>query len=188
MARKPHSQKTKKNYAGRQYGNHTLYLVGRVRRDSTEWFEKWRAGEMSIHAAAIGAGVIEGPPPPEMRKLEALFKAWAQASLDERRSFLALCGEEIMAAQDSEYLNLDPDSPFKGRCVPYKPAVEYADLEHLIRAGVSLSEIARKLEVSYRTVARWRAGKTRPGPDAFKRLREQTDALCAEGKGNEVLH
>lgn len=60
------------------------YTLARLDRDNPELAEDVRAGRKSANAAAIEAGFRKKPSP-----LDALNRAWAKASPDERQQFLA---------------------------------------------------------------------------------------------------
>ncbi len=163
------------------YGTERIYLLRRLREQAPAIHKRVIAGEYrSIRAAAIEAGIIQTPPP--LAGLERLFQAWRKASLDDRQAFLLLAGEEIEAADRGEYLNQEEPESSRGGPRPYKvrPGVEQIpELEALLQADQSLSQIAGRLGVAYHTLARWRAGQTRPS----QALREQLSELAKEEKG-----
>ena len=187
---KSYSPKTKRNRDGSftGYGNNADYLVGRIARDRPDILEQMKAGEYSsVRRAAIDAGIISVPHA-EDRGLSILLKAWMNASLEDRQLFLWAAEEEIEAANEGRYLN--PHAAFKGRTRPYSPAdgAVYEPLEALIVAGIPLSEIARRMNVSYRTVARWRAGKSIPPPMQIGKLDQlaQDLGLCSSQEKSDA--
>ncbi len=99
------------------------------------------------------------------------MRAWDAADLEERRAFLALCSTEIEAAEEGELIVLDAP-PARVGPAPSLPAegAEIPDLEALLKADMSVSEVARHLGVSYRTVCRWRSGKTKPSSAILEKL------------------
>ncbi len=175
-----------------RHGNARHYVWTRLRRDAPEAAREWlhkvevladayyaaddadaRAKakrEFDSHyrtmrAVAKKAGVISEPD-----NLERLMRAWDAANLEERRAFLALCATEIEAAEEGELIVFAP--PSRVGPAPYGPAegAEIPDLEALLKADMSVSEVARHLGVSYRTVCRWRSGKTKPSSAILEKL------------------
>jgi hypothetical protein len=167
-----------KDFGG--YGTNATYLVGRIARDRPDILERMMAGEYNatgVRHAARDAGILRGPLSPEDKGLERLLEAWSKAGLQDRQLFLALLAEEIEAASRGEYLSQVP--PRRGGPPPYNPAAgaEIPELEALLQAGRSVSEIASRLGVTYRTIARWRASQSRPS----QALREKLIELAKGG-------
>jgi hypothetical protein len=162
------------------YGTEANYLTARIARDRKDIHERMKQGEYSsVRKAAIDAGIIHVPAP-EDAGLSRLIDAWIKASLEDRQIFLALVDEEIEAAFQGEYKRLF--SPRRGMR-PYKLKEEYVtipEIETLIDAGETISEIARKLGVTYRTVARWRVGTSKPN----KAIREKLKEFCRSKQSN----
>ena len=70
-------------------GNSAIYTVKRIKRDHPELFQQVLGGGLSIHAAAVEAGIHKPPSP-----LKELRKWWSKASADERAAFLAEISEQ----------------------------------------------------------------------------------------------
>jgi hypothetical protein len=135
------------------YGNSAEYLVARIARDRPDILEKMKAGEYrSVRQGAIDAGIIAVPHPDDGH-LEALLRAWRRADKETRSLFLWLIEDDDFPA----LLKKGP-SPYAAASTATCPA----DVESRIAAGESVSAVARSLGVSYRTLARWRAGRTKP--------------------------
>lgn len=165
-----------KDFGG--YGTNADYLVARIARDRPDILERMKAGEYtSVLQAARDAGIVRQPLPPEEQALERLLEAWSKANLEDRQLFLALVEEEVAASDRGEYLNLVPPNTarmkaqWKRTSVPAEGA-DIPELEALLQPGRSVSEIARQLGVTYRTIARWRAGQSRPSQALREKLIE----------------
>jgi hypothetical protein len=137
----------------KNYGNDLNYLTARIARDRLDILERMKAGEYrTVRQAAIDAGIIRRPHPDDV-SLEALLKAWRNADEETRQLFLLLIEEW------QENLTVSPGPQ------PYYSAEESAaspEIEARITVGESVSAVARSLGISYRTLARWRAGQTKP--------------------------
>jgi len=147
------------------YGNSAMYLIGRLRRDAPEILEATKRGDFkSVRAAAIAAGIIRVPPA-EDAQVERLLREWTRSSLEDRMIFLALVDEEVEAAQEGRFLD-----PVR-RAYPFVLRTEDPDLVFLVeKAALSLSDIARRIDVDVRTVRRWTAGKAKPREVQKKKL------------------
>jgi hypothetical protein len=164
------SKRRKDQHGG--YGNSALYLVRRLKRDAPEVCARLAKGELpSARAAAIEAGIIHVPHADDLQ-LERLLEAWSRADLESRQLFLALIEEEADAATRGE-----PVPPPKRRRgpEPYTPIAEVkiSELEAFIDAAGGVSEAARRLGVSYRTLCRWRFGNSKPSAAVLAKLRDQ---------------
>lgn len=151
----------------RAYGNSAGYLVARLRRDHPEIEEALARGEYpSGRAAAIAAGIIRVPSA-EDAQMERLLREWTRSSLEDRMMFLALVDEEVEAAQEGRFLSLIPVRrpywwDFESPTLP--------DLTFLVNVPLSLSDIARRIDVDVRTVRRWVAGTAKPREVQKKKL------------------
>ena len=161
-----------------------VYLFARIARDRPDILEDAKVGKYkSARRAAIDAGIVIELPK-EDRGLEDLLQAWQRADLKDRQIFLYLVDEEIEAAYRGELLKLIPDKRPGPKPYRRKEAlVEETGLiqiEALLEAGETVTGLAQKLGVTYRTVTRWRNGETRPTEENRLRLLK-----IAEGLGNE---
>ena len=131
------------------YGNDLDYLTARIARDRPNILERMKAGEYkTVRQAAIDAGIIYRPHPDDA-KLEALVRAWRNADEETRQLFLIL----IEDGQENFMVQPGP-RPHRAAETSTCPA----EIEARITAGESVTGVARSLGISYRTLARWRAG------------------------------
>jgi hypothetical protein len=154
--------------------------VAKLAGDRQEIRDRLMAGVVrSLRRGASDADIIQEPDP-EDRSLLALLEAWRRADLVDRQIFLEVMEEEIAAAQAGEYLQLQAPAekgpwswdPAEGAAIP--------DLERLLKASASFSEVVGRLGVSYRTLARWRAGQAQPDQEVLDKLAELAKEI---GKG-----
>jgi hypothetical protein len=187
------------------YGNTRQYAFMRLKRDAPEAAREWLLKLYDLHdvyyeavekedaaaqakarqafdahyrtmrAVAKQASVVTEPD-----KLEKLMRAWDAANLEDRQAFLALCSREIEAAEDGELVVLDAP-PTRIGPAPFRAAegAEIPDLEALLKADMTVSEVARRLGVSYRTVCRWRSGKTKPSGAILEKLAAMAQSPAA---------
>ncbi len=191
--------------ANGNYGNTRQYAFMRLKRDAPEAAREWLlklydladayddarekedadaqakarrefdAHYRTMRTVAKQAGVVTEPD-----KLERLIRAWDAANLEDRQAFLGLCSREIEAAEDGELIVFDAP-PTRIGPAPYMPAegAEIPGLEALLKADMSVSEVARRLGVSYRTVCRWRRGKTKPSAAILEKLAAMAQSPAA---------
>jgi len=149
-------------------------LAARIVSNRRDILDRMIAGAYrSLQREAIDVDIIQEPDPEDKRYL-ALVEAWRRADLVDRQIFLEVMEEEIEAAQAGEYLQLE--EPAKKGPWSWDPA-EGADLESLLRSGVSVSEVVRQLGVSPRTVSRWRYGRAKPSQEIMDKLAEMTKEI-----------
>lgn len=164
------------NDKGVTYGTHGDYLVARIARDRPDILERMKRGEYrSFRRAAIDAGIIKEIPEDD-RRLHALLTAWRRADLVDRQLFLRLVDREIEAAYDGEYLSEVEKKPGPEKGQSFWVGDDCpADLHRLFEAGAKPLDVAEALEVSERTIMRWRLGQSKPRPkqaEALARLAE----------------
>lgn len=79
-------------------GNDTEYTLRRLKRDAPELLDKVEAGELSVNAAAIQAGIRKKPTPEDVclksfgqckDKLSVARRIWHSLSVDQQRSLLS---------------------------------------------------------------------------------------------------
>jgi hypothetical protein len=73
-----------------QRGNSATYTAKRLKRDRPDLFQQVLDGALSVNAAAIAAGFRKKSTP-----LDQLRKAWANATADERNTFLSEVGHDL---------------------------------------------------------------------------------------------
>ncbi len=158
-----------------QYGTSRDYTIARLRgyglrlqeADPDNIFlrlrEKLINGEISAAEARRQAG-WDPNPPDEEKALERLCNAWEKADPDSRASFLWLI--EDLDDPTGSLL----DKPPRQGMSPY-PSEAIPELEALIAKGKSVSQIARELGTTYRTLARWRSGKSIPSAAMLEKIR-----------------
>ena len=157
------------------YGNNATYLVDRIARDRPDILERMKAGEYNhVRQAAIDAGIAFARRPyaglhPDDVPLAKLMEAWAHAPLETRQLFLEIMDDEINAAYEGRLLNgadlrkgPAPWGPVDGAAIP--------EIEAAIDAGATVNDVARRLQVSPRTLRRWRAGTAKPNQEARRRI------------------
>ena len=156
------------------HGHLAEYLAARIVSKRRDILDRMIAGAYrSVQRGAIDADIVQDPDPEDKRYL-ALVEAWRKADLVDRQIFLEVMEAEIAAAQAGEYLQLV--EPAKMGPWSSDPA-EGADLESLLRSGISVSEVVRQLGVGYRTVARWRAGQAKPSQEILDKLAEMAKEI-----------
>jgi hypothetical protein len=149
----------------KHYGNSREYLFNRILRDRPDIVvEIFDRKYKSARQAAIAAGIITDIDP-EYKASNDLCVAWGKADLETRRLFLWGHEEEIDAAWEGVHLKTFPNKTPGPR--PYggwngNTLETVPDIEKLIVGGMSCSEIAAKIGVTYRTLSRWRSGKSKP--------------------------
>jgi hypothetical protein len=157
-----------------------MYLFCRIASQHPDVHKRYCEGKIkTIRAAAVEAGIVHVPHP-EDAKLERLLDTWAKSDLETRQLFLGFVEREIDAAYDGQLLNEVP-IPRRGPRA-YQPNTTIPEIEQLEGAGTSLSDMARKIGVTYRTVCSWRSGKTKIGNVHLEKIRGLLSGQAAPAK------
>jgi hypothetical protein len=172
------------------YGNNATYLTARIAYERPDILERMKVGEyQSVYSAAIDAGiphVIRRSPRNPDRVAERLIRAWENADFEAKVAFCILCDPEIEAVREflatiqdggeEEAAKATAESQFLKRRRGQAPFVALGDpipaIEAAIAAGVTVSEIARRLGVAYNTVNRWRRGRSKPSPALMAKIQD----------------
>jgi len=75
----------------RNRGNSRDYLLSRLHEQSPDLAAAVISGKLSVHAAAIAAGMVKKP-----NSLDQLIKAWAQATEEQKLQFLQQISEHAL--------------------------------------------------------------------------------------------
>jgi hypothetical protein len=145
-------------------GNSRTYWMLRLSRDRPDIADQWVNGEIkSAAAAARAAGLRSALPVNRLHGAATrLIQAWDRAPDVVRSYFL----RERWTAIDRLHQGVDRSDYERAtsRPRPGPPAWRRdgdPELERFIEEGMTVADLAKAFGVTYRTVARWRSGKSK---------------------------